>query len=126
MMYRKSDKLLGVWVTRPLLSKKGIAVGNDTKLEGVVDAGYLQNTYEFYDGRRKILGKPDGDHNYTKVEIKPVWIGWTRDAGKSFITDEDLIATHGKTTVGKALKDEGYVATIMVLKGSGHTDSRSV
>ena len=109
MNYDKSKTLLGVWVTRPLLSKKGITTGHDTQIVGVVDAGYLQATYEFFDGRRKILGLENGDHNRTKVEVKPVYIGWTRDAGKTFITDDDLIRMHGKTTVGRALKAEGYV-----------------
>lgn len=114
-MYKPSDKLLGVWVTTPLLSRKGVITGYNTRLEAVVNGAYLRTTYEFHDWRNRELGHPlstdhhgNGLHNLTKVEIKDVWIGWTRDGGKTFRTDEDLIRERGTDALGKILKGLGY------------------
>lgn len=123
-MYRKSDTLLGVWVTTPLLSKKSTVItGYTTRLEAVVDGRYLQTTYEFHDGRSKILGNVlntdyngNGLHNLVTVEVKPVWIGWTSDGGKTFVTDQGMIRRHGKFPLGRVLKDLGYVHGQVVSK----------
>lgn len=122
-MYKPSDKLLGVWVTTPLLSKKGAITGYDTRLEAVIDGDYIPTTYEFHDSYRRHLGHPlstdyngNGLHNLTKVEIKPVWIGWTNDGGKTFMTDEGMKRKHGFRALGPVLKDLGYVPGLTVSK----------
>lgn len=122
-MYKPSDTLLGVWVTAPLLGKKNVIIRHETRLEAVVSAEYLQTTYEFHDSRARILGHStntdfngNGLHNLIKVVVGPVYIGWTRNAGKSFITDEDLIRERGTDSLGRILRSIGYVPGLKVSK----------
>lgn len=122
-MYKPSDKLLGVWVTAPLLGKKNVIIRHETRLEAVVSAEYLQTTYEFHDSRTHILGHPtntdyngNGLHNLVKVVIAPVYIGWTRNAGRTFITDDDLIREKGTGSLGQIMKQIGYVPGQVVNK----------
>lgn len=110
MTYEPSKKFLGVWVTTPLLSKKSAIMGHDTRLEGLVPIKTGEQTHEFHSSVHRILGHPDsidyngnGPFNLFKVVIGPVFIGWTRNAGKSFITDDDLVAEKGLTTVPEVL-----------------------
>lgn len=109
MTYEPSKTLLGVWVTRPLLSKKSTVTGHNTHLEGVVPIEVGEQTHEFYSSAHAILGGPgtvdgrNGPYNEFKVRVGPVYIGWTRDAGKTFITDDTLVAERGLTTVVEVL-----------------------
>lgn len=122
-MYKQSEKLLGVWVTTPLLNKKGDITGYNIHLEAVVDGSYLQATYEFHDTFNRCLGhrlctdfNGNGLHNLLTVQIKPVWVGWTSDGGKTFVTDDDVKRRHEFRTLGSVLKDLGYVNGLKVSK----------
>lgn len=113
--YRISKKLLGVWVTTPTIKKNAI-IGHTHKLRGVVDSNYLRWSYTFHDNNNRILGHPlntdhhgNGAHNLIVVDLAPIWIGWTRDAGETFITDDDLMSEHGYAPLGKILKDLGMI-----------------
>jgi hypothetical protein len=37
------------------------------------------------------------------LAIKPIWIGWSRDAGQTFITDDDLVRRHGEMNLSAVL-----------------------
>lgn len=109
MTYEPSKRFLGVWFTRPLLSKKSAIMGYDTTLEGLVPIEVGEQSLTFYSSPYAILGGPgtvdgrNGPYNQHAIRIGPVYVGWTRDGGKSFITDDDLVAERGLTTLPEVL-----------------------
>lgn len=113
-MYRPSDALLGAWATWPIYNKKNVLVGSRTLTLGVVDASVGKHELEIHDWRMRVLGHPlntdyngNGLHNLCKVKIAPIWIGWTRDGGKTVVGDETLIARHGLVNLKQVLESAG-------------------
>ena len=102
--YRKSDKLLGVWVTHEQQTKssyydhglgKFVATAvptHTTKIIGVVPIEVGERTW-----------KSESKKAY--VKIAGLMIGWTRDAGKTFITDEDQIREKGMLNLQDILSE---------------------
>lgn len=113
-MYRPSDTLLGAWATWPIYNKKNVLVGNRTLTLGVVDILVGERELEIHDWRMRVLGHPlsadydgNGLHNLCRVKIAPIWIGWTRDGGKTIVGNETLITRHGLVALDQVLESAG-------------------
>jgi hypothetical protein len=83
--YRPSPSLWQVILRAPSATKK-----NQVQRYVEICIGVIDWATEVLGGTPVVLFS--GVHTLT---LKPVWIGWSNDAGETFMTDEGMIALHG-------------------------------
>lgn len=94
-LYRRSDVLMQVVVAKTTNGKKGKAPVTTEFVIGVIDwaESLLGDGFAYH--------AADGSH----VRIAPIWIGWTRNAGETFITNQDIIEKHGLIKISDVAKE---------------------
>lgn len=93
--YRRSDSLMQVIVKKAVSVKKNQPPRLTEFVHGVIDwaESLLGDGFAYV--------AKDG----TQVTVRPIWIGWTRNAGVSHITNEDMIEQHGLIKISDLVKE---------------------
>lgn len=128
MIYTQSKALKGVYVHTPVSRvlrlarsrdqepgterKKTLTVVDTTvTCVGIVDARYVSAVYSFDDSRYAVLGYGDergrGPWSRIEIHVQPIYVGWTRDGGVSYVTDDTYRHTYKQTSLGMLLKECG-------------------
>lgn len=87
----------------------------DSKCVGVIkQSEHKRSVIIYHDWRNKCFGHSlatnyngNGEHNKVSLSISFIFVGITNDAGKTYSSDETLIAKYGLKTLAQALKENG-------------------